>query len=75
MRVITKFPKAQEVALNPNALRTSKFSNRQGLKSSYPKAASDKLPVLSATLLSKTPNSNPPKLKKHDQKMKPGSAV
>ncbi|KAJ9082821.1 hypothetical protein DSO57_1000806 [Entomophthora muscae] len=53
----------------------SQIDKQKDLKSSHPEAASGKPPVPSATLLSETPDANPPKPRKPNQEVNPGSVV
>ncbi|KAJ9081303.1 hypothetical protein DSO57_1015973 [Entomophthora muscae] len=59
----------------PKEAPNTQINKQKNLKSSHPKAASDKLPVLSATLPSETPDANPPEPIKPDQIVNPGSVV
>ncbi|KAJ9084771.1 hypothetical protein DSO57_1020715 [Entomophthora muscae] len=71
----SKLPRSPGGGTEPEEAPNTRISKQKDLKSSHPKAASGKLPVPSATLPSKTPNANPPKPRKPDQEVKPGSVV
>ncbi|KAJ9061163.1 hypothetical protein DSO57_1023292 [Entomophthora muscae] len=57
----------------PKESPNTQINKQKDSKSSHPKAASGKPPVLSATLSSETSNANPPKSRKPNQEVKPGS--
>ncbi|KAJ9058230.1 hypothetical protein DSO57_1014456 [Entomophthora muscae] len=59
----------------PEEAPNTQINKQKDLKSSHPKAASGKPPVLSATLPSETPNANLPKPRKLNQEVKPGSVL
>ncbi|KAJ9087313.1 hypothetical protein DSO57_1034464 [Entomophthora muscae] len=69
----SKLPQSPGGGTEPEEAPNTQINKQKDLKSSHPKAASGKLPVPSATLLSKTPNANPPKPGKLYQEVKPGS--
>ncbi|KAJ9073259.1 hypothetical protein DSO57_1018420 [Entomophthora muscae] len=69
----SKLPQSPREGTEPKEEHNTQIDKQKDLKSSPPKAASDKLPVPSATLPSETPNANPPEPRNPDQEVKPGS--
>ncbi|KAJ9075631.1 hypothetical protein DSO57_1034016 [Entomophthora muscae] len=69
----SKLPQSPREGTEPKEAPDTQINKQKNSKSSPPKAASGKLPVLSATLPSETPNANPPEPRKPDQEVKPGS--
>ncbi|KAJ9066661.1 hypothetical protein DSO57_1007466 [Entomophthora muscae] len=71
----SKLPQSPGRGTEPEEAPNTQIDKQKDLKSSHPEAASGKLPVLSATLPSETPDANPPEPRKPDQVVKPGSVV
>ncbi|KAJ9056472.1 hypothetical protein DSO57_1032729 [Entomophthora muscae] len=71
----SELPQSPRGGTEPKEAPNTQINKQKDLKSSHPKAASGKPPVLSATLPSETPNANPPKPRKPNQVVKPGSVV
>ncbi|KAJ9057776.1 hypothetical protein DSO57_1019555 [Entomophthora muscae] len=65
----SELPQSPGGGTEPEEAPNTQIDKQKDLKSSHPKAASGKPPVLSATLLSETPDANPPK----PRKAQPGS--
>ncbi|KAJ9084022.1 hypothetical protein DSO57_1028481 [Entomophthora muscae] len=69
----SKLSQSPREGTEPKEAPNIQINKQKDLKSSHPKAASGRPPVLSATLSSETPDANPPKSRKPNQEVKPGS--